>query len=256
VKPFDQAPFQINAIATYCNSEVSFFQMSSSSDKKKITVLKKVKDDWLDNYPARCERIASYLRRGIPVADLIFDRIYPKEISEKSNIHWTPVKIAMVAAKMLEENGSSRILDVGSGCGKFCVVASLVGQGKYFGVEQRLYLSSIAEESAVGLKANNAKFIHGDAFSLDWNEFDAFYFYNPFYELNEVTRRIDKSLDKKGPTDFVTHVHETIRRLSGLKKGTKMLTYHGYGGLIPAPYKLARKVSIGSDFLNLWIKDS
>lgn len=209
--------------------------------------------DWTDRSHPRYQKIAEYLKRGVPVADSIFDKIYPDEIAKNSGLHWTPVKVGIMAAKLLCGGAERRVLDVGSGCGKFCLVASLTAPGQFIGVERRTYLSEIAKESAIRL-GSGAKFANQDAFDVDWSYYDAFYFYNPFYEVKEADMRIDSSLDGKGLPEFSAYVTATTERLSKLRSGTRVVTYHGFGGVVPTSYELVQRLPACSSVLNLWVK--
>ena len=44
-------------------------------------------------------------------------------------MHWTPVHVARRAAQFLVTGPETRVLDVGSGPGKFCLVGALATQG-------------------------------------------------------------------------------------------------------------------------------
>jgi SAM-dependent methyltransferase len=209
---------------------------------------------WPDPDHPRYQRIANYLRRGVPVADSIFDLIYPSDVVKNSSTHWTPVKVAILASKLLCDGAERRVLDVGAGCGKFCLVGALSSPGYYVGVERRKNLSAVAAESGARLKVTSARFIQDEAFNLDWRTFDAFYFFNPFYELREPDLRMDTTLDGKGEVDFIDHVNETLKRLDRLRVHTRVVTYHGLGGSMPSSYELVKRLSAGSSFLNLWIK--
>jgi type I restriction-modification system DNA methylase subunit len=71
------------------------------------------------------------------IQDLIdedFDLIFPLEIRRKSATHFTPIKIAKAAAEFLATEPGIRILDVGSGAGKFCIVGALITNAHYTGV--------------------------------------------------------------------------------------------------------------------------
>lgn len=219
-------------------------------------ILEELNACWPDRNHPRYQRVAEYLRRGVPVADSIFDLIFPEDVAKNSSTHWTPVRVAVLASKMLCDGAERRVLDVGAGCGKFCLVASLSSPGQYVGVERRRHLSSVAVETGLRLKATSAKFTNDEAFNLDWRNFDAFYFFNPFYELREPELRMDATLDGKGETDFIDHIDETVRRLDMLRAHTRVVTYHGLGGSMPSSYKLVKRLSAGSCFLNLWIKQN
>ena len=115
--------------------------------------------------------------------DDAFDRHFPRSIGMKSSIHFTPVAVARRAARMLTPREGMRVLDVGAGAGKFCVVAAQeVPSCTFVGVELRPHLVHMARKVASRLAVDNATFLEGNALDLDWSAYDAFYFYNPFEE--------------------------------------------------------------------------
>ncbi len=215
-------------------------------------------ENWLNSNRHREEEVGKLiedLRGGRKVPDFRFDQMYPPSISNLSQTHWTPVEVAIRAAELLMPNEETRVLDVGSGCGKFCTVAALSGPGRFVGIEQRPHLFAAAKKAAEELGANQASFILGNMADLDWSSFDAFYLYNPFGENWKRSMRIDAtvSLDKD---KFARYVEIVRTKLEVAKDGTRVATYHGFGGEIPLGYKLAKKEPIGTDFLELWIRSS
>src|SRR5207244_1254082 len=78
-----------------------------------------------DTGPMPALAVAAALRSGCPVADGVFDRMFPTELRFVSFQHWTPVAVARRAAELLVGAGARRLLDVGSGPGKFCIVGAL-----------------------------------------------------------------------------------------------------------------------------------
>src|SRR5436305_754412 len=68
--------------------------------------------------------------------DKAFDQLYPEHIRKLSQLHWTPVDIASKAADFLAIP-CARVLDIGSGVGKFCLAAgSFHPETLFFGIEQ------------------------------------------------------------------------------------------------------------------------
>lgn len=202
----------------------------------------------------RAKRLAENLRGGRYVRDLDFDRVYPLSIRLLSATHWTPVEVACRAAELLTQDSNSRVLDVGSGCGKFCIIAALSSCGNFFGVEQRPHLSEVARETAQQLGATQASFIDGNMTELDWSTFDAFYLFNPFYENKLKHIRIDDSVSHN-PDKFNRYVEAVRTKLNTARNGTRVITYHGFGGEMPAVYQLTHQESIGPSILELWIKE-
>lgn len=198
-------------------------------------------------------KLAEDLRGGRTVSDLRFDRVYPFSIRKHSRTHWTPVEVAVRAAQLLAPSEETRVLDVGSGCGKFCAVAALSGPGRFIGIEQRPYLSAAAERAAEELGANRASFVPGNVTDLDWSLFDAFYLFNPFYENMSKSIRIDET-PSFGQGKFIRYVECARAKLRLARIGTRVATYHGFGGELPLGYRRLRKEPMGTDFLELWAK--
>lgn len=192
---------------------------------------------------------------GKKVSNVRFDRIYPSMIRKLSSVHWTPVDVALRAAALLVTEEHTNVLDVGSGCGKFCIIGALTQQnGHFYGIEQRSYLNEIAKRTAKNLKLSNATFLDGNMVALDWSEFDAFYFFNPFYENRMLPfSRIDISVPAN-QYRYEFYVETALSKLAQLKKGTRVVTYHGLGANFPESYELHYQEHIGTSVLELWIK--
>ena len=71
--------------------------------------------------------IVPYLQTWpIPIddtSDAQLDALLPRVMRRVSSVYWTPVRVARRAAQIFDDLGVSRVLDVGSGPGKFCIVA-------------------------------------------------------------------------------------------------------------------------------------
>jgi SAM-dependent methyltransferase len=183
-----------------------------------------------------------------------FDGLLARPWREASEIHWTPAEVCLEAARMLRPRPMERVLDIGSGAGKFCILASLAVPGIYTGVEQRGPLVAQARWAGRRLGAWRAEFIHGDAFDLDWRAYHCLYLYNPFAELMfEEARRIDTSIDV-GAERFDARVAATVSRLHAMRPGTRVATFHGFGGFFPSSYRRAAQRWAGTGDLELWVK--
>lgn len=194
------------------------------------------------------------LRSGETVSDSVFDQIYSEEIRRLSEIHWTPVSIAKRAAELLVRDANTRVLDVGSGCGKFCLVGGLTTTGSFYGIEQREKLALCARSLAEGHRLERVQFLSGDLKEVDWSRFDAFYLYNPFNENlypNEI--RIDGSVELS-ERRYVQVIRAVQARLHVLPAGTRVVTYHGFGGEMPPGYAMIFEEPRGEDYLRLWVK--
>ncbi len=173
----------------------------------------------------------------------------------KSAVHFTPVAVARCAARLLAPRPGLRVLDVGSGPGKFCVIAGReVPEATFVGVELRPHLVHTARKLASRVGVQNVSFVHADAMDVDWSAYDAFYFYNPFAEqLHEQDFLLDRSLSVE-PSRFDDYVAAARQRLSAAALGTRVVTYHSFGAPAPLGYDFAESHTIGTDRLELWIK--
>lgn len=180
--------------------------------------------------------------------DAAFDALVPAELRHLSNLHWTPVRVAVQAASLLAPEPGARVLDVGAGIGKLCIVGALSSRAAWFGIEQQAELAAAASRLAHAFGvADRATFRHGDAFSLDWSEFAALYFFNPF-EL--------PLFPKEPSASFKLAVAETERRLRELRAGTRVVTHYGFGGTMPACFELIRheQLSPSDGDLACWMR--
>jgi hypothetical protein len=187
-------------------------------------------------------------------SDAAFDGIYEERIRALSDQHWTPVAVAARAARLLTKAGATRILDVGSGVGKFCIVGALSTAAEFVGVERREGLVRVANQAAVRMGASRATFIRSNVDSFSFEGFDGAYFYNPFYEqISKYVVLIDHDFERspRAYRYFVRAIEETLRARPG---PFAVVTYHGFGGQMPPEYQLMGDEPAGNDRLELWIK--
>ena len=197
--------------------------------------------------------LAIKIRLGHKVTDGTFDSLYPPSIQTLSETHWTPLQTAKRAASLLAVDQTTRVLDVGSGCGKFCIIGALTTRAWFFGIEQREYLFNVSRNTAVRLGAERVSFFLGNMVNLDWSSFNAFYLFNPFYENKLKLIRIDETIPLK--QEFYNTYVETVKaKLGAAKAGTRVVTYHGFGGDLPPDFQLIRKEPAGNSCLELWVK--
>lgn len=194
------------------------------------------------------------LRAGQRVSDEKFDQIYPEPIHRLSDMHWTPVRVAKRAAELLVAKDGARILDVGSGAGKFCLVGALTTKGVFTGVEQRDQLVTMSRGIAERHGVQRVSFIHGNMMEVDWRDYDGFYLFNPFVEnLYEERCKIDDAVSCTWYF-YQKYIRFVQRMLFRALPGTRVATYHGFGGDMPPDYALALREPIASDEIRLWVK--
>ncbi len=195
------------------------------------------------------------LRANQGVSDERFDMVYPDPIHRLSTAHWTPVRVARRAAELLVTKPGTKVLDVGSGSGKFCIIGALTTEGVFTGIEQRDYLVELSRSLAQRFLIERAHFIHGNMMGLDWSEYDSFYLYNPFVEnMYDEASQIDNDVAQTWFC-YEKYVHTVRRKLLQAPAGTRVVTYHGFGGDFPPGYSCVLREPIGSDKLDVWVKD-
>jgi SAM-dependent methyltransferase len=201
-------------------------------------------------------QLADQLRLEAAVPDADFDAIYPEAVREVSSRFWTPVEVAMRAAQLLVTDRATRVLDIGAGVGKFCIVGALSTGASFTGVEHRGHLVDVARLAAAHVGARRAKFVQGRFHTLPWETFDAFYFFNPFVEnVFPPSEHLDATVELSSDRCLadLTFAEELLSRA---KVGARVATYHGFGGDMPKSYELLRTEPLGSDYLELWVKGS
>jgi len=199
--------------------------------------------------------IRSNILNSEKVSDSDFDILLNSEVFKLSKTHWTPVTVAQRACQLLGVGPGDRVLDVGSGCGKFCTIGALMTGAEFVGVEQRRHLVHAARNLAEILGADKARFSFDKMENVDWDCYNAFYLYNPFYEHLQPEIKQDDTLALKTGT---FHWYSSIvqARLDFMPVGTKVVTYHGFGGSFPSGYSRRVYESHGSGALELWAKES
>jgi SAM-dependent methyltransferase len=187
--------------------------------------------------------------------DAAFDALLPRTAREKSREHWTPMDVALLAARRLAERGAQRVLDVGSGAGKFCLIAAAAYPDiEWLGIDRRAWLIEGATELAARLGLANARFTCGDVFERPWREYDGFYFFNPFSEnLSSPDEWLDRSVELSEER-FQVELRRVELALDTLAPGALLVTYHGIGGPIPSSYEILGDEAAGTNRLRTWRK--
>jgi SAM-dependent methyltransferase len=195
--------------------------------------------------------IFDLLRLSIEITDRDFDAIYPTNIRRIAGRHWSPVAVSKTASDFLVRRPGTRVLDIGSGAGKFCMVGAATTKGHFTGVEHRLRLVELATTLSLQYNLENVKFIHDNITSIDFRNYDAFYFFNSFYESINVHHRIDDSVTMDVET-YEAYALDMVEQLSRVPIGARVATYATLQTVVPVNFQLVDSLYYGS--LNLWEK--
>lgn len=185
-------------------------------------------------------------------SDPAFNALYPLSIQALAKFHWTSLPIALKAARFLAGDGNAKILDIGSGVGKFCLAGAYsTPNASYYGIEQRKSLIDHAEAARTKLCLENVSFIHGNFTQLDLRKYDHFYFYNAFYENLDGTDKIDDSIDYSGEL-YNYYNRYLFQQLHQKPKGTRICTLCSLEAEIPPDFHVVG--SEMNELLKFWVK--
>ncbi len=187
----------------------------------------------------------------INVSDEDFNLIYPEKIREIAYNQWTPLDVSRLAAKFLAEKPNARVLDIGSGVGKFCMVGASCTNGLFTGVEQRDYLVEMSNKISARYGLANAKYIHSNIMDIPFVDYDSFYFFNAFYENIDRAAVIDNTVER-GFNFYNMYTRYVSGQLAKKQIGTRLATYWSPLNEIPDSYEL--KFSAFEEKLNCWEK--
>ncbi len=178
-------------------------------------------------------------------SDNDFNHLFPSPVQALALRHWSPLVVARKAAEFLANKDNVRILDVGSGIGKFCLVAAYYNPNvSVYGIEQRKGLVDHAETAKATLNLSNVFFIHGNFTQLDFRNYDHFYFYNSFYENLNGKVKIDNSIEYS--TELYNYYNRYLcMQLEQKPAGTRVVTFHCLENEVLQSYTM-----VGSEYEN------
>lgn len=194
---------------------------------------------------------AERLQNNFLVNDEEFNSIYPELIRELSGKHWTPVAVAKVAAEFLVTRQGIKVLDIGSGVGKFCMIGSALTKGHFTGVEYREILYSFAVELSKHYGVKNTEFIHDNITNINFKDFEAFYFFNSFIENMSEQEVMDNSVPIS-PQLYGKYTQYLRLQFASMPVGTRLATYWGNSEEVPRGYVLQSIAFEGE--LKMWEK--
>jgi len=186
------------------------------------------------------------------LSDAQMHYLYPESIQLLAHKHWTPLSITQMVVEFLTPVHGVKVLDIGSGVGKFCLAAAYYKPAAFFsGVEQRKDLTEHAELAKATLGLKNVHFINGNFTRLNFKQYDHFYFYNSFYENLDDTDKIDDSVSYSGEL-YNLYNGLLYKKLDEMPSGTRLATFHCLEDKIPDGYHMIES-KVGC-LLKFWLK--
>lgn len=181
-----------------------------------------------------------------------FCQLYPIPIQQLDKKHWSPLIVVNRVVNILVNKPGVKILDVGSGTGKFCLAGAYYKpQAYFFGVEQRKDLVNHAERVKELLGLQNVYFVHRNFTQLDLKQYDHFYFYNSFFENLNGTDKIDNEIAYSNEL-YNYYSYYLYKQLEVMPVGTRVATYCSLNDEIPPGYQLVEEQL--DDLLKFWVK--
>lgn len=176
-------------------------------------------------------------------ADARLDSLYPEPHQGFRPQHATPVEVALIAARWLADVPNAEVLDVGAGAGRFCIVGALATGARFVGVERREHLVDAARAAATALGVERARFVWGELADARGAHatYTGYYLFNPFAEhVLPPEQRIDDEV----PHDAARRradIARVERVLARARPGTRVVTWHGFGGTLEGYETVARR---------------
>lgn len=200
-------------------------------------------------------RVAEALRSGKCPPEREFDRFLPLELRPVSTTYWSRLCVALRAAQWIRELGIRSVVDVGSGPGKFCVVAALASEARFLGVEHRERFVRAARELADTFDVwERVHFVRGTFGDMPLPVADAYYFFNPFGEnVFGPEDRLDHEVEL-GDSRYLRDVASAEVLLDDLPEDTYLITYNGFGGQVPDSFREVRVDRELPSVLRMWRK--
>lgn len=194
------------------------------------------------------------IRSGTCPDDDVFDRFLPQDLRRVSGLHWTPLVVALRAARWLELSGIREVVDLGSGAGKFCVAAALASRCSFVGLEQRPRFVDARELSRRFGVEDRVQFVQATLDQRAIPSADAYYLYNPFGEnLFGPDEHLGDDVDLS-PERYERDIAQMEAFFQAAPAGTFVIKYNGFGGRLPPSYE---KVLVDYELpslLRMWCK--
>jgi len=197
--------------------------------------------------------IFELLKLNINIPDNDFNAIYPAKIELLARKHWSSVSACRLASEFLVDKPGTKVLDIGSGAGKFCLIGAANTKGHFTGVEQRGDLVHLCNRLSESYQIHNVNFIHANITSINFTDYNAFYFYNSFYENIDVLNSIDDTV-RLDPQLYHKYSRHLVEQLASLPIGTRLVTLCSPLNIIPQSYRL--QDTDPSGLLKFWEKVS
>ncbi|XDD41411.1 methyltransferase [Leptospira sp. WS60.C2] len=187
------------------------------------------------------------------MTDQNWDSHLPLPYQSLSHYQWTPIQIVELTWEYLQKQTIRSVVDLGSGVGKFCLHLATLSKGRFpiVGIEDRSDLFTVSETLREKWNLSSVSFLNQsflEDFPLGHSHYYAF---NPLYETMKASFSIDMQKEKSALL-FLQSVQILKNHLFRCKVGTKLITYHGFGGSVLPGYQLVLKKELEMGEWAVW----
>jgi tRNA G46 methylase TrmB len=172
--------------------------------------------------------------------DELFDTLMPEALLPYSAQHFAGCYAIQLASDFLSVHPNCEILDIGSGIGKFCLMAALRHpKARFTGIEYRESFVQLSEQLRILFELNNVSFVCKNILSVSLHQFNGFFIFNPFHEHRNSSSRMTDFFDNaEQEHNYVSHLKN---ELLACKSKTRLVTYYMDAKLIPDNFELVSR---------------
>lgn len=183
-----------------------------------------------------------------------FEKHLPIHYKELSDRHWSSESAIIAANEFLCHKKNTRILDIGSGVGKFCILGALkYPHSTFIGVEKRNKLVEVSNQQKIRFNVSNCQFTNADIRTIDFSDYSGFYFFNSFLEYIDSSAKIDSD-SYLSREEYIELNSYLFSELSKTKPGTRIVTFHCTNPIIPESFRLV--ATRQSRLMKFYLKDT
>lgn len=190
------------------------------------------------------------------MTDELWDSYLPKKFQLLSPYQWTPISVIERTWNYLSKDKVTSVVDLGSGVGKFCIYLSKVSNHSIdiLGIENREELLKISESLKEIWNTPDVNFKNTDFLNEFPTGHSHYFCFNPLYETMKGSHSIDSS-KKKSAHQFLKDLEILKQKLFLLSPGTKLITFHGFGGSYLPGFRIILKEEINSGEYLIWERE-
>lgn len=147
---------------------------------------------------------------------------YNENLKIDINGAWSNVNHIVESCNLLK--GCKKVIDIGSGTGKFCLIAAKLNPDTHFvGIEinEKYWTEAIRLKDVLGI--SNVDFILTDYKNVDITEYDGIYIFNPFVMSKKDPYGLKYQFGKRQNREYFEYVNKFKQDLHKAKQNTKLV---------------------------------